>query len=330
MTTTTYTTLSQRTSAWAATEMLSHAEPMEVIMKYGLSKPLPKNKANQVSFRRPVPFTVSTVPAAEGVTPSAQVMAYEDVTATMQQYVFITEITDHVADMAEDPVMSDASMLIGEQMGETLEMVTYAAVKAGTTKFYANGSARTDVNTVITLTKQRTVTRTLKANRAKKIAARLAGSPNFATYPVDAAYFAFANTDIESDLRGISGFTPVEQYGSMKSEPYEVGKLEDVRYILAPHFDAWADGGGSTSTMVTTSGSNADVYPVLYLGKEAFGCIPLRGANAAKPMVLQPGVPSKSDPAGQRGYVSTKAYFVAKILNQSWMARLEVAATALS
>jgi N4-gp56 family major capsid protein len=45
--------------------------------------------------------------------------------------------------------------------------------------------------------------------------------------------------------------------------------------------------------------------------------------------VLNPGTPSKSDPMGQRGYVSWKAYFTAVILNQNWMARLEVAVTAL-
>jgi len=329
MTQTTYGAIGQRTAAWAATEMLSHAEPMKVLCKYGQSKPLPKNTANVAKFRRPVPFTVSTVPAQEGVTPTPRVMQYEDVQATMQQYIGVTEITDKVTNLSEDPVLSDATELSGEEAGETVEMVTYNAVKAGTSVSYANGSARTDVNTVITVAKQRAVTRLLKANRAKKISQRLSGSQNYATFPVDAAFFAFGHTDIESDLRNLSGFTPVESYGSMKSEPYEVGKLEDVRYILAPHFDSWADGGGTAGSMKSTTGASADVYPVLYLGKEAFGCVPLKGAGAIKPMVLNPETPSKSDPAGQKGFVSWKAWYTALILNQTWLSRLEIAVTDL-
>jgi N4-gp56 family major capsid protein len=46
-------------------------------------------------------------------------------------------------------------------------------------------------------------------------------------------------------------------------------------------------------------------------------------------MVLNPGKPSKSDPMAQRGYVSWKTWYTAVILNDLWMARLEVAVTAL-
>ena len=50
-----YGDISQRTAAWAATEMLEHARPIIVLSDYGQSKPMPKNKAEQVKFRRPVP-----------------------------------------------------------------------------------------------------------------------------------------------------------------------------------------------------------------------------------------------------------------------------------
>ena len=103
--------------------------------------------------------------------------------------------------------------------------------------------------------------------------------------------------------------------------------MEGVRYILSPLFDAFADGGGLAATNGTysTTGTQADVYPVIFLAKEAIGCVPLKGANAIKPTVLNPGTPSKSDPLGQIGYVGWKTYFAAVRLNESWMARLEVA-----
>ncbi len=326
---TAYGDISQRTAAWAATEMLSHAEPILVLSKFGQSKPLPKNKADTVKFRRPVPFPKITTALTEGVTPSSQQMAYEDVTVQIKQWGAWTEITDYVNDLAEDPVLSDASMLCGEQAAETVEYQTWGAIRAGTNVFYTNGSARNAVNTVYNLATQRAVTRSLKANRAKKITSMIGGSPNYSTEPVDAAFIGFAHTDLEADIRDIPGFVPVEKYGTMKALPYEIGKIEDVRYVLSPVLDAFADAGGAAGSMVSTTGTNADVYPIVIVGKEAYGLIPLKGAGAITPKVLNPNTPRGGDPLGQRGSVGWKAYYVAKVLNETWMARVETAATAL-
>lgn len=330
--TTTYGDINQRTAAYAATEMLSHAEPVIILGKFGMTKPMPKNKADTVKFRRPIPFSAATTPLVEGVTPSAQQMSYEDVTATLAQYGKPIEITDVVADLAEDPVLKDASMLAGEQAGLTTEMVTYGKVKAGTNVFYANGTARTDVNTAISLTKQRAVTRALKAQKAAKITRILDGSPNYGTSAIEASYVAVAHTDLESDIRGMAGFISVANYGSRQPIcPEEIGSVEDVRYVLSPELSPFQAGGAAVgaSGMVADDATNVDVYPVLYFGKEAFGTVPLKGANAIVPMVINPGTPSKSDPLGQRGYVSWKAWHTAVILNQTWMARLEVGVTSL-
>ena len=81
--------------------------------------------------------------------------------------------------------------------------------------------------------------------------------------------------------------------------------------------------------MVSTTGTKADVYPILVLAKNAAAGVPLKGANAIKPAVINP-VPSKSDPLGQRGYISWKTYQTAVILNDAWMGIIEVAATELS
>lgn len=330
MAVTTYGDINQRTAAWAATEMLRHAEPVTVLSKFGLPKPIPKNKAQTVKFRRVVPFGPADTPLVEGVTPSSQKMAYEDVPVTLKQYGRPIEITDVVEDLAEDPVLKDASAAAGEQAGLTIEMVTYGVLKAGTNVFYGNGASRAAVNTPFTLSRQRAVARALKRQKAAKITAIVDGSPHFRTAPVEASYIAVAHTDLESDLRNLAGFVPVAQYGSRRPVcAEEVGAIEDVRYVLSPELVPWADAGGAAGNMVSTSGTNADVYPILIFGKDAYGACPLKGAGAITPIVLSPGKADKSDPLGQRGYVSWKTYFAAVILNQSWMARLEVAVTAL-
>jgi N4-gp56 family major capsid protein len=327
-----YGDISQRTAAYAASEMLSHAEPVLILQKFGLTKPMPKNKADTVKFRRPIPFTELTAPLVEGVTPSAQQMSYEDVTATLNQYGKPIVITDVVEDLAEDPVLKDASMLAGEQAALTTEMITYGVIKAGTNVFYANGSNRVGLNTAITLNKQRAVTRALKAQKAQKINKILDGSQNYNTTPIEASYVAVAHTDCESDIRGLAGFVPTAEYGSrMVICAEEIGAVEDVRYVLSPELDPFQAAGKAVGSdgMVADDATNNDVYPILFFGREAFGVVPLKGGNSMTPMVINPGNPSKSDPMGQRGYVSWKCWHAAVILNQSWMARLEVTVTDL-
>lgn len=334
MTMTTTTGVSQRTALWAVREMLKHAEPQYVLSRMGKTIPMPKNKAEVAKFRRPVPFAASTVPLAEGVTPSAQAMAYEDVSVTMRQYGNFVTVTDWVEDVCEDPVLANATELLGEQAGSSVEQIIYNAVKGGTTVLYANGAARTDVNTPISLNKQRAVIRTLKRNKARKITKILAAGPDYNTFPVEAAYVAVSHTDLEHDIRGLQGFTPVSEYANRSPiSEHEIGAVEDVRYVLSADLAPFTDGGGakagSGTTMVSTSGTSADVYPVLYFGMDAFGQVPLKGAYSLKPTVVR-ATPSDSDPLAQRSHVGYKFAFAALILNESWMARLEVAATALS
>lgn len=329
--TTKYADISQRTAAWAASTMLSHAEPVLVLQKFGMSKPLPKNTADTAKFRRPVPFAAATTPLVEGVTPTAQKMSYEDVTVQLKQYGKPIEITDQVVDMAEDPVLKDASMLAGEQAAETVEAITYGVVKGGTSVSYANGTARAQVNTAITLNKQRAVTRSLKAQKAKKITKVLDGSVNYNTSPIEASFVAVGHTDLEADIRGLAGFTPVAEYGNRKPIcAEEIGSVEDVRYILSADLDPFQAAGSATlNSMVADDSTNVDVYPVLFFGREAFGLVPLKGSKAITPRVINPDTVDKSDPMGQRGYVSWKTYFAAVILNETWMHRLEVGATDL-
>lgn len=339
MTRTAYGDISQRTAAYAYNTMLEHAEPVCVLGKFGTVKAIPKNKAETVKFRRPIPFTAATTPLQEGVTPNARQMLYEDVSVTLEQFGELVVITDKVNDLSEDPVLNDASMMAGENAGRTLEQIIYGVVRGGTSVFYANGNARNAVNTAITLNKQRKVTRYLKSMKAKKFTRILDGSVNIGTQPMEAAYVAIAHTDLEADIRNLAGFVPTSKYGTRTTiSEYEIGQVEDVRYILSPDLAEFADAGGTAGgNFESTTGTNADVYPILYFGMDAFGLTPLKNSKgpdmksnmAMTPTVINPGTIDKSDPLGQRGYVGWKAWFNAVRLNETWMARLEVAASAL-
>jgi len=326
---TTYSGLSQRTEAFAYAEHLAHAEPCLVLSKFGMAKPMPKNKAQKVKFRRPVPLPLATTPLTEGSAPTSQAMTYEDVEVTLSQYGGIVDLTDVVADLAEDPVLKDATLQSGEQHGETIETLMWGILRAGTNVFYANGAARNAVNTKISLAKQRAITRALKAERGKKVTSMLSSSVKYNTVSVEPAYIAFAHTDLEADIRDMPGFKSVADYGSQKPLPYEIGTVEDVRYLLTPVLSSFPDAGGSKGTMLSTTGTNADVYPVVYVARDAYGHVALKGKEAVDMKIRQPGEIDSNDKLGQVGWVGWKTYWKGFIANEAWMARLEVAASEL-
>lgn len=322
--------ISQRTNVYAEAKMLKHASAITVLDKFGLSRPMPKNKSTVIRWRRPIPFTAATVPLVEGVTPTGTAFSYEDVSATLRQYGMVVPITDVIEDTHEDPVLNDVVLQVGENIGRTVEAITYGVLRAGTNVFYTNGSARASVNTIVTIAKQRAVTRALQAQKAHRITTMLDGSPNYLTRPIEASYIAVAHTDLSADIRGLAGFTPVAQYGQMKPVcAEELGVVEDVRYILSPDLEPFLNAGGAAGAMKSAGGSAADVYPVLYFGKEAYGVVALRGMGSVEPTIQPVNQKSKADPLGQIGYVGFKTWFAAARLNELWMARLEAAVTAL-
>ena len=88
-------------------------------------------------------------------------------------------------------------MLCGEQAQKTLEAIIWGKLVAGTTVYYANGIARTDVNTAISLNDIRKVVRYLQSMKGKKINTILDGSPERGT-PEEQAKFQWRPLSIES------------------------------------------------------------------------------------------------------------------------------------
>jgi len=331
---TTYGDISPRTAAYAAVQLLERGQHMMVTERYGQAKPLPKKHTQTVKFRRYESLARATSPLAEGVTPAGQKLTKTDITAVLQQYGDLVTITDVIRDTHEDPVLREAVDVAGEQIQETIEIIRIAKLKAGSTVFYANGVAsRSVVNSSISAGDLRTVVRFFNRMKARKISQIVKASAMISTEPVASAYFAMCHTDLISDIRDTSGFIPVEQYSqSDKAQPGEVGKVEEIRFIATALFEPWLAAGASGTTFLSngvapSAAAACDVYPIIIVAQNAYGIVPLQGEGAVTPTVINP-TPTKSDPLGQRGSVGWKTWQTIAILNQSWMARYEVAATA--
>ena len=325
MSQTNYGDITPRTAVYAMKRLLRRAIPYLVLERFGQTRPLPRKHSQTVKFRRFERFPFSPTALTEGVTPSARQLQTTDVPATIVQYGDRVEITDVIMDTHEDPVMREAMDILGEQAAQMMETVRFYALRGGTNVFYANGVARSAVNTPITLALQRKIMRALKRQDARKITRVLKSTPSYATQNVAASYIAVCHPDCENDIRDMEGFVPVENYGTLPPYENEVGKCEDFRYLSSTILVPWEDAGGDPGEdVVSTGGSSADVYPILYIGSDAYGIVPLKGKGAVTPMVVNPK-PSDSDPLAQRGHVGWKAWQTACILNDAWMVRAEVA-----
>jgi N4-gp56 family major capsid protein len=322
-----YGDITPRTAAYVAVDLLKRAMPYLCLEKFGQAKSLPANKTQSMKFRRYNSLALATTPLVEGVTPAGKKLTATDITATLYQYGDLVEITDIIADTHEDPVLQEAIAVCSEQAAKTVETLRYNVLKAGTNVFYANSVAgRTSVVAVISRADQRRIVRALERQEAQHITNIVKSTPSFNTESILPAFVAVTHVDMTSDIRGLTGFTSVADYGNVSAWETEIGACEDVRYLKSTIFTPYEGGGSNTTTGKLNNGSNCDVYPVLYFGKDAYGMIALKGKYAITPIVINP-VPSKSDPLGQRGSVSWKTMQTTVILNDSWMAVLEVACT---
>ena len=327
-----YGDITPRTAGKAMPGFLMRALPYLVLEKYLDLKPLPSNSTKTAIFRRYEALEKATTPLVEGVTPVGKNMTYTDVQCTLQQYGDYVTLTDQIADFHEDPVLQEYIGITAEQAAQTIETLRYNVLKAGSNVFYANKVAgRDSVVTAISLGDQRRVTRAFKRQNAAYITKKTASTPNYGTVSVRASYIGLVHPDLENDIRALTGFKDAVDYGaSQAADEFEIGTVEDVRYIRSTIFESFADAGGNKGTMVSTSGVKADVYPIIYLAAHAAASVPLKGKNAiTAPIVRNPGTISDSDKLGQRGHVGWKAYFGCVILNQLFISRLECGATEL-
>jgi len=303
--------------------------------KFGQTFDQPKQTTLTAKWRRYDNFPTADAPLQEGITPPGRKLSKTDVTSTLQQFGDWAELTDIVFDTHEDDVPKETVNLCGDQMGETVEVVTISTLKAGSNVFYANNAgSRSAVDSPPLPGDFKRIERSLSKNKATMITSMIGASQLISTEPIDPAYIVMGHTDLKADIEAMDGFIPRKNYAAEKAvDKTEVGSLGVFRFCLTPLFEAWLAAGTAGTTYLTSgdipsTSTACDVYPMLIVAKDSYGVVRLQGMNAVKPAVVYPK-PVVGDELGQKGFVSWKIYYTSVILNQNWCARYEVSATAL-
>lgn len=284
--------------------LLERALPELVHAQFGQRRPIPQGAGKTIEFRRFSALPVSTTPLTEGVTPAGNSLSVTAITAAINQFGDYVEGSDLLDLTAIDPILTETSQLLGEQAGYSVDTIVRDILNAGTSVQYANN--RTSRATVaagdnLTVTEIRKAVRTLKKNRARPVAGQ--------------AFVAFVNPSAVYDLQSDPAWTNAAQYaGSEQVYSGEIGRLYGVRFIETTETRVFAASGAGTPAI--------DVHSTLIVGANAYGLIPLSGQNLE--FIFKPvGSSGTADALNQRWTSGWKTAFTAKILNDSFMLRVE-------
>ena len=313
------------TQAFYDRNLLDRAIPADVHGRFGQNRPLKTRNGNQIKFRRYERLTSSVTPLVEGVTPSGSSLSVTDATATLAQYGDYVTITDMVDLTNQDPVLTEAGMVLGEQAGVTIDQVRRDVLTAGTTVIYNNATVRTDQNTVLTTVALRMAIRSLSRQDAKYQKEMIKASTGIGTKPIRPAYIGIVHPDTTAALEGLTGYIPVSEYSAaMSAEPNEVGSYRNIRFFESTNSKVFLAGGKAVGAdgMISAGGTSNDVYATLIIGENAYGVCPLSG-NALTNIVKPLGSAGSADPLDQRATSGWKAITTTKILNEAWMVRVE-------
>ena len=272
--------------------------------------------------------------AAFGMGRNAVQATVTDVTAAIAKYgnwILVTEELDLFNVNTRAAQLLDT---LGANSGESLNILARDVFDAATNVRYAGtATANTNVVTAISLNDIKYTVNQLNRQSAMKFTSMGTGSRNIGTSPIREAYYGIVHPDVEEDIRSMTGFISVEQYGGYTStEPGEFGTVAGVRFStteIAPI----STGAGTTTSTGFRGSTNIlnDVYSTFIYGKEAVGTVGL-GENHTKEIYMMGervpaiqiinkplGSAGAGDPFNEIGSLAWKAWFAGKILNESWI-----------
>lgn len=283
--------------------LLSRLVPEQIFSKYA-SMPsatrIPKRAGDTISFRKFNSLALVNTPLVEGVTPDGLDLNVGKITATVAQYGAFVRITDLVDMIALDPVLTEASELLGEQAGQSTEKIISDVIFAGTTVHRAAAVAtRVLVNTKITEADILTAVGMLKKANVKPLA--------------NGDYIAFVPIKVAQDIMTLPAWEKANTYRHDGLVQGAVGKLYGVQFVeISELFVTKYAGAGAGSK---------DVYASLFMGRDYFGIPDIEGS--AKPQMIVKPHGAGDDPLNQRATAGWKNLFTVKRLNEACAVRVE-------
>ena len=306
--------LSTEMKTFYSNYLIDMAGPLLVHDQFGQKHPIPKNGGKTIEFRKYSPLAKATTALTEGVTPDGQALDVSAITATVDQYGGWIQLPDMLLLTAIDNNMIQATQLLGDQAGRTLDTVTREVLNGGTNVQYYDGSVAS--RAALTGSNKLTVDCIFRAVRALKVQN---------AKPIDGSFVGIIHPDVAYDLMRSTEWIDLQKYTNNVEHVFngEIGKIAGVRFVETTEAKIFAKAGAKPSQ---DAANGIDVYATLILGSNAYGVTEVTGGGLQH-IVKQLGSSGAADPLNQRASVGWKAVKVAERLVEQYMIRIETGST---
>ena len=286
---------------------------------------LPQGEGRNIIVRRYAHLPIAGQ-LSQGVPPTGRVPTLDDFTVALVQHGDFVALTDIARWTQKDPIVNKFTELIGLQIGYTIDTYIRNIIVNGTNVLFSNGTARTDVVTILDGNDLDRLQRSLWINGAEFVLGGNGGSSNVGTAPTMPAYACIVHPRTVFTLQNIAGFKDASQYRGAAEGEY--GRYKSLAFFMATDPSslgigaAVTTGAGGNSTVVTNTSGVADIYHTLAIGKHAYHQVKLNGKSTTfhvKPM----GSAGTADPLDQLSTIGAKHTGAGLITNQNWESRLE-------
>ncbi len=279
-----------------------------------------------------------TYPTRTAVQPS--ITDYTATVAKYGNYIALNEEVDLINPSNQDMKLAE---ILGINAGQSLNRLQRNEIEDNATVVYQSGvSADANVNSTLTLTQIKAAVNNLNRQSAMTFTAMTRGQDAENTSPIRPAYWGICHSDVEEDVRLLSGFIAAERYAGQTSlAEGEFGTVGGVRFVSSPEGSIDAGAGATGGSGVRETSSNADLYHVPILGMDAVGSLGLDTNHVKKiykagdkmpavEMIMKAkGSAGSGDPLNELATLGWKSYHAAKILNPLWVYTARCAASAL-
>lgn len=196
--------------------------------QFGQKHPIPKGNGKTIEFRKYSPLPKATVPLTEGVTPNGQELKVSTVTSTVAQYGGWVGIPDMLELTSIDTNMVQATEILGDQAGRTLDTVTREVLNGGTNVMYAP-IVKNGTTTQVTSRSSLTGDATLSVDVILRAAAKL---KNNLAKTINGSYVGIIHPYVAYDLMKSAEWMDAHKYAAPeKLFNGEVGKIGNVRFV---------------------------------------------------------------------------------------------------
>lgn len=287
--------------------LLMTAFPKLIHTKFAQKRILPTKSGDTVVFRRYAQLSTVPIPLVDGITPPGAPLSVTDIKARVDFYGNFVTFTNQVELTVEDRVLNEATKLLAQNMGQTIDEVTRDVLASTSSVLQCSNGTNGATPTELTKADIDAAVMTLLANDAEMITEVVTASNLFATSPIRPAFWGFIDTALLDDLENVANFVNTANYAKRDEQDAEWGATGNVRWMY--------------TSVGSVSAATPPVYNNFIVGKEAYAVVHL-GSESGDFYVEPLGSAGAADPLHQRGSVGWQHPFVARILNDSFMVNL--------